>query len=138
MSFKIQCACGAVEGEVSGDAAMQVYCHCQDCRDWLGAPVHAATVWPADQVKLTKGADQLITYARTPKSLRKSCSKCGSSVLVEHPEAGVIDVLASRLEGFTFSPSGHVFYNERMIDLPDDLPKFADMPAEAGGSGKLV
>ncbi len=138
MRFHVSCACGAVQAEVSGDPVMQVYCHCGDCRDWLGAPVHAATVWPKDQVRYTKGADNITTYARTENSLRRSCKSCGSAVLVDHPSAGVVDVLASRLQGFAFEPSIHVFYGERMIDMPDDLPKFVNLPKEAGGDGRLA
>ena len=138
MSFHISCACGAVQAEVTGSPVMQVYCHCGDCRDWLGAPVHAATVWPKTNVHYTKGEDNLVTYARTDNSLRRSCKSCGSAVLVDHPAAGVVDVLASRLEGFKFEPAMHVFYAERMIDMADDLPKFVNLPKEAGGDGVLV
>ena len=41
-TFKSGCACGAVQLEISGDPAVQVYCHCNSCRSWLGAPIHAA------------------------------------------------------------------------------------------------
>lgn len=137
MTHHIQCACGAVQGELSGDPAIQVYCHCNDCRDWLGAPIHAATVWPGNQLTLTKGADNLITYERTANSQRKSCKSCGAAVFVIHPSQGVVDVLASRVEGFTFNPVMHVFYGERMVDLPDDLPKFLNLPTEMGGDGAM-
>lgn len=138
MAMNVHCACGAVEVEVSGQPVFQAFCHCKDCRDWLGAPVHAATVWPADQVDIIRGADDLITYKRSEKSLRKSCGSCGSAVLVDHPEVGMVDIMASRLDGFAFVPSMHVYYGEHMIEMRDELPKFVNLPAEFGGDGTTV
>src|SRR6185369_7048407 len=45
-TLKAGCACGAVQLEITGDPAVQVYCHCTSCRGWLGAPIHAASLWP--------------------------------------------------------------------------------------------
>src|SRR5262249_2979909 len=67
-THKAGCICGAVQLEVTGDPAVQVYCHCNSCRGWLGAPIHAASLWPAPNVKVTKGADKLGLYKRTENS----------------------------------------------------------------------
>ncbi len=137
MSYHGRCACGAVEIKVTGDPAFEGYCHCGDCRDWLGAPLHAATLWAGDQFTVVHGTEDLLTYQRSEKSLRKSCCKCGGALFVEHPGMGMVDVLASRLEGFDFNPVMHVFYGERMIDLNDELPKFTNLPVEMDGDGKI-
>ena len=36
------CSCGAVEVSLAGEPVLQAYCHCNSCRGWLGAPLHAA------------------------------------------------------------------------------------------------
>ena len=64
-TYKSSCACGAVELEISGEPAAQVYCHCDSCRSWLNAPLHAAALWPLKVVKVVKGADNLGLYKRT-------------------------------------------------------------------------
>ena len=46
---KSGCACGAVEVELEGEPAVQAYCHCSSCRGWLGAPIHAARLWPTSK-----------------------------------------------------------------------------------------
>ena len=51
-TYKAGCTCGAVELEISGDPAVQAYCHCNSCRGWLGAPIHAAALWPSSSVKI--------------------------------------------------------------------------------------
>ena len=81
-TYKSGCACGAVQLEISGDPAVQVYCHCTSCRSWLGAPIHAASLWPASNVKVVKGADKLGMYKRTENSHRQFCMSCGAPVLV--------------------------------------------------------
>ena len=69
-----------------GDPAVQAFCHCSSCRGWLSAPIHAAALWPATSVKVTKGADNLGLYKKTENSHRKFCQTCGAAVLVDHPE----------------------------------------------------
>jgi hypothetical protein len=39
---------------------------------------------------------------------------------------------------FAFAPAAHLFYSERVMDVADGLPKFADMPEEYGGTGTLI
>jgi len=48
----------------------------------------------------------------------------------------LVDVPAVIIEGFTFNPAFHVHYQETVHPMKDGLPKFKDLPAEAGGSGE--
>jgi hypothetical protein len=129
--------CGAVALELSGEPAVQAFCHCESCRGWLGAPVHAASLWPAASVKITKGADKLGTYKRTEASHRKFCTSCGTPVLVDHPAMGMVDVPAGRVQGLDYKPALHVHYGEKVLSVRDGLPKFKDFPKDFGGSGEM-
>ena len=51
------CLCGAVQLEITGEPSVMAFCHCQTCRGWLGAPVHAASLWPTPNVRVVKGED---------------------------------------------------------------------------------
>lgn len=135
---KGKCFCGAVELEVTGAPAFAGYCHCTDCRGWLAAPVHAATLWPKDKFRFTKGADNLQTYKKTEASHRQSCRTCGGHVAVLHPGMGMVDVMAAVIPTFQFKPVMHIFYSEKMISMKDGLPKFAKMPKEFGGTGETL
>lgn len=135
---KGKCFCGAVELEVTGAPAFAGYCHCTDCRGWLAAPVHAATLWPKDKFRFTKGADNLQTYKKTEASHRQSCRTCGGHVAVSHPGMGMVDVMAAVIPTFAFKPAMHIFYSEKMISMKDGLPKFAKMPKEFGGTGETL
>jgi len=136
--YKGSCFCGAVELTVTGDPAAMGYCHCSSCRSWSAGPVNAFTLWPSGAVQVTKGADQIETYNKTPKSSRKWCKACGGHVMSDHPGFGLIDVYAATIPDLQFKPALHVNYGEAVLKIKDGLPKQKDFPAEMGGTGTVV
>ena len=40
--------------------------------------------------------------------------------------------------GLAYEPAFHIYYAERVMDIADGLPKFADMPEQFRGSGETV
>jgi hypothetical protein len=135
---KSGCFCGAVEVEISGEPAVMTYCHCESCRGWLGAPLHAASLWPTPAVKVVKGEERLGVYKRTEASHRHFCTSCGSPVLIRHPQLGLTDVPAGNIPTLSFAPTLHVNYGEKVLSVRDGLPKYKDMPKDFGGSGETL
>ena len=135
---KSTCMCGAVELELAGEPPVMAYCHCESCRGWLAAPLHAASLWPAASVRVVKGADLLGTWKRTDASHRKFCTRCGTAVMIDHPGLGMVDVPAGRVPGLVFRPAVHVHYQEKVLPVRDGLPKFRDFPKDFGGSGEML
>lgn len=131
---RAHCACGAVEVTIKGEPAIMAVCHCDSCRSWLSAPLHAAALWPTDDVNVTAGADKLGVWKRTEASHRTFCTGCGSAVLIRHPDMGMTDVPAGNVDGLAFAPSMHVHYAERVMPIKDGLPKYAGMPAPDGST----
>ena len=70
------CFCGAVEVTVTGEPAVMGYCHCKDCRAWSAGPANAFTIWQPQAVQVTKGAEKLVGYQKTPQSIRKPDPDC--------------------------------------------------------------
>lgn len=132
------CMCGAVALELAGEPAAQAFCHCESCRGWLGAPVHAASLWPKASVRITQGEGELGTYKRTDASHRQFCQRCGTPVLIDHPALGLVDVPAGGIRGLAYQPTVHVHYGEKVMSVKDGLPKFRDLPKDFGGSGDLL
>ena len=93
---------------------------------------------PPAAVKVTRGADNVGSYNKTPNSYRKWCKTCGGHVFTEHPGMGLIDVYAATIPGFPYQPAPHVHYQETVLHIKDGLPKMKDVPAEMGGSGATV
>jgi hypothetical protein len=134
-TYRGTCFCGAVELQVTGDPAAMGYCHCTSCRTWSAGPINAFTLWQPSAVKVTKGADQIGTYNKTPQSMRKWCKSCGGHLFTDHPPFNLIDVYAATIPDFPFKPGLHVHYQEAVLRVRDGLPKMKDMPKEMGGSG---
>jgi hypothetical protein len=129
------CFCGAVQLTVTGEPVAMGYCHCESCRHWSAGPVNAFTLWHPDAVRVTRGADNLGSYNKTPQSTRKWCRTCGGHVFTEHPGLGLTDVYAAVIPDFPYQPGIHVHYQETRLPIRDGLPKMKDVPGEMGGSG---
>lgn len=137
-SYRAGCFCGAVEVEVTGKPMFAGYCHCGDCQAWSAAPINAFSLWKSDAVRITKGEAELGTFNKTEHSYRKFCKRCGGHVMTEHPRMRLIDVYANLLKGYQHQPTLHANYASKMVSVRDGLPKYADLPAELGGSGEML
>jgi hypothetical protein len=134
-AYQGSCFCGAVQLTVSGEPAGMGYCHCESCRHWSAGPVKAFSLWKSEAVKITRGADNIGTYNKTPRSLRKWCKTCGGHLFTEHPMWDLIDVYAAIIPDFPYQAGVHVNYQETKLHIKDGLPKMKDLPKEMGGSG---
>jgi hypothetical protein len=130
-----KCFCGAVQFTVTGEPEAMGYCHCESCRSWSAGPVNAFTLWKPDALKVTKGAEKIGTFNKTPHSYRKWCTVCGGHLYTSHPGMGLTDVYAASIPTLEFKPGIHVNYQETKLRMHDGLPKMKDMPAPMGGSG---
>ena len=133
-----RCFCGAVEFEVSGAPAAMGYCHCVDCTTWAASPINSFSLWSPENLKVTKGEDNIGTYNKTENAYRKFCTTCGGHVFSTHPGMKLVDVYPNVVPDLKHEPTLHVFYATRTIDVKDGLPKFKDMPADFGGSGETL
>ena len=134
------CICGAVQLSLTGEPFAMAYCHCESCRRWFGAPVHASSLWPADNVRVVAGTEHLATFKRTEHSgsHRKFCTDCGSPVLVDHPDVGMTDVPAVSVADLEFKPTLHSHYPERVVSFNDGLPKYKTFDPAIVGTGETV
>ena len=137
-TYNGSCFCGAVQFTVTGDPVAMGYCHCDSCRKWSAGPVNAFTLWKPEALRVTRGADNIGAYNKTPRSLRKWCKSCGGHLFTEHPHWNLTDVYAAVIPALKFKPGVHVHYQETVLPIRDGKPKFKDIPAEMGGSGTLL
>lgn len=131
------CYCGTVQIEASGEPLDMGYCHCNECRRYSTAPVSIFTLWKPETVKITKGADSLGKFKSSEMSDRRYCTKCGGHIMIDHPALGLADIRVS-LSDFTFTPTVHLNYEEKVLPIKDGLPKLRDFPKEIGGSGETM
>lgn len=137
-TYNGSCFCGAVQFTVTGDPAAMGYCHCDSCRKWSAGPVNAFTLWKPEALRVTRGAENIGTYNKTPKSYRKWCKTCGGHLFTEHPHWNLIDVYAAVIPTLKFKPGVHVNYQETVLPIKDGVTKLKDLPGEMGGSGTAL
>ena len=137
-TYKGACFCGAVQFTVTGEPAAMGYCHCDSCRKWSAGPVNAFTLWKPQALRITRGADNIASFAKTPRSHRKWCKVCGGHLFTDHPQWSLVDVYAAVIPDFPYKPGVHVNYQESRLPLRDGLPKLQDLPQEMGGSGAVL
>lgn len=140
--YQASCFCGDVQFTVTGKPEVMAYCHCDSCRQWSAGPLSAFSLWKPDSLEITRGLDHIAGYDKNPMSDDKTvvsnrvwCKSCGGHVYTDHPSMGLIDVPAVIIQGLSFKPAFHVHYQEAIHKMKDGLPKFKDLPKEAGGSG---
>ena len=132
-----RCYCGAAGVEVTGPPAAAAYCHCRSCRKWHAAPVNAWAIWSEASVRVT---GEVLAAEISPASTRISCARCGGALANRKPARGMVVVYAMALagSGLGYAPAFHIYYDERVIDMADGLPKYAGLPEAFGGTGARV
>ena len=136
MTHSGSCFCGAVTVEVTGEPAAMGYCHCRSCRSWSGGPVNAFTLWQPAAVRVTRGAEHLATFQKTPLSQRQYCAKCGGHLMAAHPPIGLVDVFAATLPTLPFKAGVHVNYG--LVGLKTHAKCILVVREESGGIRRYV
>jgi len=84
MSRTAHCCCGALRAAVSGEPALVVACHCEQCQRRTGTAFGVSAYFPADQVRIT-GPSKV--FSRESQAGRKVemhfCPECGTTVFWE-------------------------------------------------------
>jgi hypothetical protein len=142
MKIRGQCPCGAVTYTVEGDPVAQAYCHCRSCQTAHAGPFMAVALFPAGAVTLLGETTRMSVTKRQHAATRISCARCATRVAVipsgEEGDQlrGIFPALCESRDWFR--PSMHLYWEQRSIEVRDDLPKYLDEPTEFGGSGRTA
>ena len=127
--YNVNCECGSVQLELTGEPRVRGTCHCEDCRDLLNTPYHMVNAWMPEQVKTKKGEDKLVHHQHPSLRMQRvQCSNCGE-VLYNTNAAGwkvMSQLLVAKNYGEIpqeLQSQMHFFYDRRIVDVADDLPK---------------
>jgi len=129
----VSCYCGECKVTVKGDPAMQVICHCDDCRKWGGGVAQAAKLYPPDNVTAT---GEMVSKVEGKR--RMSCAKCGGVVLDDMSETMKMKMVPAGLFNSPFKPTMHLMYKMKVMPIKDGLPKFKELPKDFGGSDEKM
>ncbi|KAK0123863.1 hypothetical protein ONS95_008856 [Cadophora gregata] len=132
------CHCGKVMYQLGRERPLaSKFCHCSTCQRIHGAPFQHAAIFKKTDINFLKGHHDLQWYDSTEKTTRHklpckvSCAFCGSWIMDEGRRMillfpGLID-FKDREERERFAPECHMFYENRVVDINDGLPKWSGM-----------
>lgn len=140
-TITFHCACSKHTAEVTGELVFCGLCHCADCRIARTTPVHHGIVVRPNQIQISN-AKELVSYRHSDKRTTYHCSTC-FSLMYNTNEMGMCVLSAAsfldkqgRLPRY-LQPQAHIHYGERVLNIPDHLPKFLDLPKTLAGSGHM-
>lgn len=128
-TYEISCECGAVKLKLEGTPRVRGTCHCGDCRELLNVPFHMVNAWLPEQVTVTAGQDRLGFHQHpTLRMQRVQCGNCGETVYNTNGAGWMVvsQLLVSKCLGDIppeLRSQSHFFYDRRIIDIDDGLPK---------------
>ncbi|KAI1166450.1 glutathione-dependent formaldehyde-activating, GFA [Nemania serpens] len=132
------CHCGRVRYWLSREKPLAAkFCHCVDCQALHGAPFQWAAIFHKEDVHFENGASGLAFYHTPSKSARHelpakvSCAHCRSPIMDEGRNMVLVFPSLIRFgsaeDKKLFEPQCHIFYGQRVVDLPDGKPKWAGL-----------
>ena len=124
------CSCGATSYRTLGMPLVRFFCHCTLCQRFNDAPFADIVVFRAEDVVLpSPGSVIFDTYRPPPNVQRGKCATCGQPAVTVFATRFLPRLVTVPRPMFTSdaelpSPMGHGFYDTRVSDAKDSLPKY--------------
>ncbi len=137
------CTCGTCAFDVKAIPTARLICHCNICQGFTGKAFADVTVIRAKHIQLTN-ADQISfkKYRPPPNLARGLCIHCKKPV-VEFLGFGAIKLAFIPSSNFASQdllplPHMHIFYDRRLKDAQDKLPKHSGYFQSQLAIGKMM
>ncbi|MEH6346129.1 MAG: GFA family protein [Bermanella sp.] len=124
-----QCECGETRFNVTGKPLLRAYCHCTICQAYNQAPFADITLFhEKDVLKPEAKSVEFKSHKFPPLLQRGNCVSCGKPALeyLNIPAMPQVVIIPSRNiadTSLTPEPMTHIFYDQRVADVDDGLPK---------------
>lgn len=126
----VQCGCGNIALEITGEPMAQFFCHCDDCQAAHGAAYVPESVYRADEVRVVKGEPASWALERNPRFF---CRDCGTRLFIEVTARGLRGVNGYILPAGSFRPQYHMQCRYALHPVQDDLPHYRAFAPQFGG-----
>ena len=123
------CRCGASKFLVNGESLGRFFCHCTICQSAYKRPFADITAFRARDVELAVDNKVRFKRLRPPPAVNRAfCAQCNLPVvgfLSSAPGLGLGLVPSGNLpdQGELPDPFVHIFYERRVADVADAIPK---------------
>ncbi len=124
-----QCSCGSTRFSITGSPLLRAYCHCNICQAFNQGPFADITLFHArDVIKPAEDSVEFKSHKFPPLLKRGTCVTCGKAA-IEYlniptmPEVVIVPSENIRDKALIPNPCLHIFYDRRVADVQDSLPK---------------
>jgi len=129
------CHCGKVKYQLSREKPLaSKYCHCTTCQRIHGAPFQWAAIFHKDDINFTHGHHDLAWYDSQDKTTvhklpcKVSCAYCRTPIMDEGRNMILLFPTLIKFQSpedrKKFEPTCHMFYPQRVVDIPDGKTKW--------------
>lgn len=133
--MRVQCGCGGIELEITGEPVAQLYCHCDDCQAAHGSAYVPESVYRADEVRVVKGEPAAWALERNPRFF---CNVCGTRLFIEVTARRLRGVNGCLLPKGAFRPQFHMQCQYAVHPVRDGLPHYRAFAPQFGGPDECV
>ena len=145
-----KCYCGKVSISVTGPPVMCSICHCSICRSLTGAPFSAQSLHARSNMECNTPEDALWAQSTSKPVTRYRCRECASPMYASLGKGKMVAIPLSVLfrrgmdenptsddlaesDAALFQPTHHMYYADRIMNVPDELPKYVGTSAPGRG-----
>lgn len=124
-----RCECGSVTFQVPTKPLFRMFCHCTICQKFNNADYADIYVYrAADVCQPEEGLVRFDTYRPPPNVQRGKCASCDKPAIevLSSPILPNLILVPGNMQSNSNAlptPKGHVFYESRIKDVDDHLPK---------------
>ncbi|KAH9882611.1 hypothetical protein J1614_000847 [Plenodomus biglobosus] len=142
VKYEANCHCGKVSYQLSRREPLDSkLCHCTTCQTQHAAPFQWAAIFHKEDINFTNGHHDLEWYDPSTKSIdhklpcKVRCSYCHSPIMDEGRNMillfpSLVHLKTDEDKAY-FKPRCHMFYGQRVMDVPDGLPKWSGLSGES-------
>lgn len=123
------CPCGATKFEIRAAPRLRMLCHCTLCQRFNKAPFADILVYRARDVEMPPSGTVEFTTLKPPPNVRRGkCASCGAPAIETFhapllPKLTMVPRTMHRADAELPEPAAHFFYETRIEDAEDALPK---------------
>lgn len=139
-----QCSCATTQFRTTGPALFRILCHCTICQKFSNAPYADVVVFRAKDVERpATGIVEFDTYKPPPNVQRGKCSACQKPAIEIFesplfPNLTIVPYAMFSPPGAMPEPVAHIFYEHRISDADDNLPKYRGYAGSQLAFGKYL
>jgi hypothetical protein len=136
MNQDCACLCGASRFSVAGNPIGRFFCHCTICQKAYRKPFADVTFFGGGSIRLPANQPVEFRRHRAPPAMRRGrCAKCGSPVVNLLGRGLTLAFVPSQnfpRPAELPAPDRHIFYDRRVADIADSVPKLRGYWASEG------